>query len=253
VAAEEVEEDKSVKNNATIQVLHISKIYKTEAMETVALDNVSFTIYHGEFVAIMGPSGSGKSTLMHILGALDTPTSGTYILDSENVEKLTDDELADIRNRKIGFIFQAFNLLPRTTVLQNVMLPMRYAGIPIEERRKKAKNYIEMVGLGHRLNHTSNQISGGQQQRVAIARALAMNPSILLADEPTGNIASAQAEEIMAIFQKLNQQGHTVVMITHEPDIAAHAKRIIHVRDGKILSDERNLHQKIAKKQGNID
>ena len=130
---------------------------------------------------------------------------------------------------------------------------MRYAGIPIEERRKKAKNYIEMVGLGHRLNHTSNQISGGQQQRVAIARALAMNPSILLADEPTGNIASAQAEEIMAIFQKLNQQGHTVVMITHEPDIAAHAKRIIHVRDGKILSDERNLHQKIAKKQGNID
>ena len=253
MAAEEVEEDKSVKNNATIQVLHISKIYKTEAMETVALDNVSFTIYHGEFVAIMGPSGSGKSTLMHILGALDTPTSGTYILDSENVEKLTDDELADIRNRKIGFIFQAFNLLPRTTVLQNVMLPMRYAGIPIEERRKKAKNYIEMVGLGHRLNHTSNQISGGQQQRVAIARALAMNPSILLADEPTGNIASAQAEEIMAIFQKLNQQGHTVVMITHEPDIAAHAKRIIHVRDGKILSDERNLHQKIAKKQGNID
>jgi len=222
-------------------------------METVALADISFQISKGEFVAIMGPSGSGKSTLMHILGALDTPTSGTYILDGENVEKLSDDELADIRNRKIGFIFQAFNLLPRTTVMQNVMLPMRYAGIPLEERMKRAQKYIEMVGLGHRLNHTSNQISGGQQQRVAIARALAMNPAILLADEPTGNIASAQAEEIMAIFQELNTQGHTIIMITHEPDIAEHAKRVIHVRDGNIIDDTINNKQKIAKRQKNVD
>jgi len=246
---EEAEEDKSVKSNETIQVSNVSKIYKTEAMETVALDNVSFKINKSEFVAIMGPSGSGKSTLMHILGALDIPTSGTYILDGENVEKLSDDELADIRNRKIGFIFQAFNLLPRTSVLQNVMLPMRYAGIPVVQRIEKAKKYIKMVGLEHRLNHTSNQISGGQQQRVAIARALAMNPAILLADEPTGNIATAQAEEIMAIFQDLNNQGHTIVMITHEPDIAAHAKRIVHIRDGKIISEETNTHPKIAKRQ----
>lgn len=223
-----------------ISVSYLSKIYKSEAMETVALSDVSFSIEKGEFVAIMGPSGSGKSTLMHILGALDTPTSGTYVLDGENVEKLTDDQLADIRNRKIGFIFQAFNLLPRTTTLNNVMLPLRYAGVPKEEREKRAKKYLEMVGLGQRLNHTSNQISGGQQQRVAIARALAMNPSILLADEPTGNIASAQAEEIMAIFQDINDQGHTIVMITHEPDIAAHAKRIIHVLDGQIVMDELN-------------
>jgi putative ABC transport system ATP-binding protein len=236
------------KNYATIDLSHISKIYRTEAMETVALADISFKINSGEFVAIMGPSGSGKSTLMHILGALDAPTSGTYILDGENVEKLTDDELADIRNRKIGFIFQAFNLLPRTTVLQNVMLPMRYAGVPIEERKERATKYIEMVGLGERLHHTSNQISGGQQQRVAIARALSMNPAILLADEPTGNIASVQAEEIMAIFQDINKQGHTIVMITHEPDIAAHAKRIIYVRDGAIVRDEKNPKQIIAKK-----
>jgi putative ABC transport system ATP-binding protein len=220
-----------------IEVTHLSKIYKTEAMETVALDNVSFTINKGEFVAIMGPSGSGKSTLMHILGALDRPTSGTYILDGENVENLSDDALADIRNRKIGFIFQAFNLLPRTTTMKNVMLPMMYAGIPKSEREATAKKFLEMVGLGNRLYHTSNQISGGQQQRVAIARALVLNPALLLADEPTGNIASTQAEEVMAIFQKLNDEGHTIVMITHEPDIAEHAKRIIHVRDGKIVED----------------
>lgn len=236
-----------------IQISHISKIYQTEKLQTVALDDVSFSISEGEFVAIMGPSGSGKSTLMHILGALDTPTSGTYVLDSENVEKLTDDALADIRNRKIGFIFQAFNLLPRTTVLQNVMLPMRYAGISLEERRRRATKYIELVGLAHRINHTSNQISGGQQQRVAIARALVMNPSILLADEPTGNIASAQAEEIMAIFQELHKKGHTIVMITHEPDIAAHSKRILSMKDGKLLSDVANRKQTIAKLKGAVD
>lgn len=242
-----------MKNHATIQTSHITKIYRTEVTETVALDDVSFSIDKGEFVAIMGPSGSGKSTLMHILGALDTPNSGTYILDGENVGSLTDDELADIRNRKIGFIFQAFNLLPRTTVLQNVMLPMRYAGIPIEERTEKAKKYLEMVGLGHRLNHTSNQISGGQQQRVAIARALSLNPAIILADEPTGNIASVQAEEIMTVFKDLNKQGHTIIMITHEHDIAEHAKRIIHLRDGKIVKDNVNHRQKITKKSLTIE
>jgi len=220
-----------------IQVTHLSKIYKNDSVETVALDNVSFEIKKGEFVAIMGPSGSGKSTLMHILGALDLPTSGKYVLDGEPVEKLTDDELSDIRNRKIGFIFQAFNLIPRTTALKNVMLPMAYAGIPEDLRLKTALKYLDLVGLSDRLNHTSNQLSGGQQQRVAIARSLVMNPSILLADEPTGNIASAQAEEVMAIFKKLNTEGRTIIMITHEPDIADHAKRIIYIKDGKIAKD----------------
>lgn len=218
-----------------IETLHLTKIYKTELVETVALSDLSFSITKGEFVAIMGPSGSGKSTLMHIIGALDKPSQGQYLLDGIDVGKLSDDELADIRNQKIGFIFQAFNLLPRTTTLANVMLPMSYAGVPKQEREQKAKKYLEMVGLGDRLYHTSNQISGGQQQRVAIARALVMNPSILLADEPTGNIATTQAEEIMAIFQKLHNEGHTIVMITHERDIARHAKRIIHIRDGKII------------------
>ncbi len=229
-----------------IQMKDVSKIYKGEMVETVALSHISFTVDKGEFVAIMGPSGSGKSTLMHILGALDLATHGEYILDGELVSKLTQDELADIRNRKIGFIFQAFNLLPRTTALRNVMLPMVYAGIPKEEREEKAKKYLEMVGLGNRIYHTSNQLSGGQQQRVAIARGLVMNPAILLADEPTGNIASVQAEEIMALFQKLHEEGHTIVMITHEPDIAAHASRIIHVKDGLILKDEINKNRKKA-------
>ncbi len=217
-----------------ISIDHISKIYKTGDLETTALDNISFHIKNNEFVAIMGPSGSGKSTLMHILGALDLPTSGTYILDGKNIEKLSADELAEIRNRKIGFVFQAFNLLPRTSALKNVMLPLVYAGVPKDQRIAKAKKYLEMVGLGNRLTHTSNQLSGGQQQRVAIARALVLDPAIILADEPTGNIATAQAEEIMAIFKKLHKEGHTIVMITHEPDIAKYAQRIIHIRDGKV-------------------
>lgn len=220
-----------------IKTSHLSKIYETGTIKIAALSDVSFEIKKGEFVAIMGPSGSGKSTLMHIIGALDTPTSGTYTLDKEEVQKLSDDELSDIRNRKIGFIFQSFNLLPRTTALNNVMLPMRYAGIPKKERIERSEKYLKMVGLGDRLNHTSNQLSGGQMQRVAIARSLVMNPSILLADEPTGNIASVQADEIIHIFQKLNEEGHTIVMITHEQDIAEHAKRIIHIRDGKIVKD----------------
>ena len=229
-----------------ISIKNLSKIYKTDILETIAVDNVSFEIKEGEFVAIMGPSGSGKSTLMHIIGALDKPTKGTYILDGKNVENLSDDELSEIRNTKIGFIFQAFNLLPRTTTLTNVMLPMTYAGIPKEERIKTAEKYLKLVGLSDRMNHTSNQISGGQQQRVAIARSLVLNPALILADEPTGNIASAQADEIMAIFEKLNNEGHTIVMITHEPDIAQHAKRIIFIRDGKIVQDSLNKNRKTA-------
>lgn len=230
-----------------IDISHISKIYQTGEVEVKALDDISFKIGKGEFVAIMGPSGSGKSTLMHILGALDLPTSGNYILDGENVSHLTDDELADIRNRKIGFIFQAFNLLPRTTALKNVMLPMVYAGVDKQQREEKAKKYLEMVGLGKRMDHTTAQLSGGQQQRVAIARGLVMDPAILLADEPTGNIASNQAEEVMGIFQKINSDGHTVIMITHEPDIAEHAKRIITIKDGKISQDRKNPNPRKAK------
>ena len=226
-----------------IHVSHLTKIYKIGDIETVALDDISFDVKKGEYVAIMGPSGSGKSTLMHILGALDSPSRGSYILDGANVEHLTDDELADIRNQKIGFIFQAFNLLPRTTALQNVILPLRYGGIPKQQRLSQAIKYLTMVGLADRINHTSNQLSGGQQQRVAIARGLAMNPAILLADEPTGNIASVQVEEIMKIFQQLNKTGHTIIMITHELDIALHAKRIIHIKDGKILKDGINKRQ----------
>lgn len=230
-----------------IQAKHVSKIYKTDILETVALHDISFEIQKGEFVAIMGPSGSGKSTLMHIIGALDLPTSGQYMLDGVDVLSLSDDELSGIRNRKIGFIFQAFNLLPRTTALENVMLPMRYAGISRKERLVTAEKYLNMVGLGERLHHTASQLSGGQQQRVAIARGLVMNPSLLLADEPTGNIASTQAEEIMGIFQQLNAKGHTIVMITHEPDIAQHAKRIIHIKDGKIFNDSTKHKQRNIK------
>ncbi len=229
-----------------IAVDHVSKVYHLENIETIALDSVSFSIAAGEFVAIMGPSGSGKSTLMHILGALDLPTSGQYSLDGTDISHLEDDELSQVRNQKIGFIFQAFNLLPRTTTLKNVMLPMVYAGIPEDERIERATKALQMVGLGNRLSHRSNQLSGGQQQRVAIARGLVMNPAILLADEPTGNIASNQAEEIMEIFQQLNDEGHTIVMITHEPDIAQHAKRIIHIKDGHLIKDERVTHRTVA-------
>jgi len=230
-----------------IDVKNISKIYKNDSVETVALDGVSFQVQKGEFLAIMGPSGSGKSTLMHILGALDIPTYGEYILDGENVGKLNDDELADIRNQKIGFVFQAYNLLPRTSALKNVTVPMMYAGIPRGKREETARKFLTMVGLADRLGHAPNQLSGGQQQRVAIARALVMNPSILLADEPTGNIATQQAVEIMEIFQDLNNRGHTILMITHEPHIAQYAKRIIRIHDGKLDGDDHNGKQRKAK------
>lgn len=218
-----------------IQVKNVSKIYTTGDIETKALDNVSFNIKKGEFVAIMGPSGSGKSTLMHILGALDKPTFGEYILDGFDVSNLSDDELSDVRNKKIGFVFQAFNLLPRTSAIKNVTIPMVYAGVSKEKRLSIAKKFLDMVGLSDRLENTPAQLSGGQQQRVAIARSLVLNPSIILADEPTGNIASNQADEIMTIFKKLNNEGRTIVMITHEPDIAQNANRIIYVKDGKIV------------------
>jgi len=219
-----------------IKANNVSKIYKTGEVEVIALDNVSFEIKKGEFVAIMGPSGSGKSTLMHILGALDLPTKGKYLLDGEDIGKLSDDQLAEIRNKKIGFVFQSFNLLPRTTALRNASIPMIFAGIPKKKRLNRAKKYLRMMGLEDRLNHTPSQLSGGEQQRVAIARAMTMNPSILLADEPTGNIATTQGEEIMKIFKNLNKQGHTIVMITHEALIAEHAKRIIYLRDGRIVN-----------------
>ena len=232
-----------------IEIKNVHKTYKSEG-ETLgfqALRGVSFSIQDGEFVAIMGPSGSGKSTLMHILGALDTATSGAYFLDGRDVSMLADDELADLRRDKIGFVFQAFNLLPRASVLRNVMLPMVYSGVPRLEREIKARAALFAVGLPEsHFSHRSNQLSGGQIQRVAIARALVNSPSLILADEPTGNLDSKTGELVIGTFQKLNkEQNRTIVLITHEPDIAAHASRIIHIKDGMILSDEINKSQRI--------
>jgi putative ABC transport system ATP-binding protein len=231
-----------------IEIKNIKKTYKTGDVEFQALRGVSFVIADGEFVAIMGPSGSGKSTLMHILGALDNPTSGTYFLDKKDVSTLSDDELADIRKNKIGFVFQSFNLLPRTTVLRNVMLPLVYDGIEPEEREKRAKKALLLAGLdeGHFMN-LSNQLSGGQIQRVAIARALVNDPSLILADEPTGNLDSKTSEVVLGTFQKLNKElGRTIILITHEQDIAEHADRILFIRDG--LLEERAPHiKRVAK------
>ncbi|MFH1171283.1 MAG: ABC transporter ATP-binding protein [bacterium] len=222
-----------------ITTTQLTKVYDLDGVTTIALDHVTFTVERGEFIAVMGPSGSGKSTLMHILGALDTPTSGTYLLDGKNVGTMNDDQLAEIRNRRIGFVFQAYNLLPRTTALKNVILPMAYARFPRAKRFQHAKELLHLVGLSDRMDHTSSQLSGGQQQRVAIARALALDPAIILADEPTGNLATAQSEEVMGIFAGLHRQGHTIVMITHEPSVAVYAKRVLTLRDGKIVEDKR--------------
>ena len=233
---------------AMIEVSRLSKIYRNDSLETLALSDVSFEIEKGEFVAIMGPSGSGKSTLMHILGALDKPTSGKYFLGGKDISRLDDDQLAEIRNKKIGFVFQSFNLLPRYSAKRNVILPMIYADVPKEEREKRAREFLKMMGLEERIDHTPAQLSGGEKQRVAIARALACNPSLILADEPTGNIATHQANEVMRIFEDLNERGHTLVVITHEEDIGACAKRIITIKDGRLVSDRKNKKRKVIGK-----
>ncbi|PYQ26722.1 MAG: macrolide ABC transporter ATP-binding protein [Acidobacteria bacterium] len=235
---------------AVIEIRDLVKIYHLGEVDVRALDGVDLTVNEGEFVAIMGPSGSGKSTLMNIIGCLDRPTSGTYVLDAKDVSRMSRDQRAIIRNAKIGFVFQSFNLLARTSALENVELPLLYADFDgsTRDRKQAARDALHRVGLeGREANHPS-QLSGGQQQRVAIARALVTSPAIVLADEPTGNLDSRTSLEIMGIFQDLNDSGKTIVLITHEPDIARHAKRIVHVRDGKIQQDERIMQDRIARK-----
>ncbi|AFS77352.1 putative macrolide ABC transporter ATP-binding protein [Gottschalkia acidurici 9a] len=220
-----------------IKIENLDKVYKNGAIELRALKDINLSIGNKEFVSIMGPSGSGKSTFMNVLGCLDSLTSGKYILDGVDVQDLKEDELAVVRNKKIGFVFQSFNLLPRISTLKNVELPMMYAGVSPKERREKAIEVLEKVGLGNRIEHKPNELSGGQRQRVAIARALVNNPSILLADEPTGNLDSKSGDEVMGIFQQLNNEGVTIVLVTHELEIAEYTKRIVVFRDGEIIED----------------
>ncbi len=223
---------------AVIALRNIERVYRMGEVEVAALRGVSLVIDQGEFVAIMGASGSGKSTMMNIIGCLDVPTRGRYWLDGVDVRRLDEPALARIRNRKIGFVFQSFNLIPRTTALSNVELPLTYAGVPARERRARAMAALEMVGLADRVGHLPNEMSGGQQQRVAVARAIVTNPALILADEPTGNLDSRSSEDVIGVFHQLNREGRTVVLITHEPDIAAHARRVIRLRDGLVVSDE---------------
>lgn len=224
-------------SNHLIEVKNVYKIYNPGENEVRALDGISVTIDHGEFVAIVGHSGSGKSTFMNMLGCLDTPTSGDYYLDGVNVAGMTDDELSDIRNKQIGFIFQGFNLIPSLTAKENVELPLVYRGMPAEQRRQLAEEALTRVGMEHRMNHRPSELSGGQQQRVAIARAIAARPPIIMADEPTGNLDTRSGEEVMKILHELNEEGRTIVLITHDNDIARQATRAIRIIDGKVVSD----------------
>ena len=230
--------------NVLISAKNLTKKYGEPPSETVALDNVSIEIKKGEFAAIIGPSGSGKSTLMHILGCLDKPTEGEYFFRGREVSKLSDNSLAEIRNKQIGFVFQFFNLLPRTSALKNAGLPLLYAGVDKEERHSKALKILSSLGLSERVNSTPGQLSGGEQQRVAIARALINNPSVIFADEPTGNVDTKTSREIMKIFQSLNKRGNTIIVITHDPEVATYASRIITVRDGKVESDKKMKRRK---------
>lgn len=221
-------------STSIIEASELRKTYQVGEVQVHALDGLDVRIEKGAYIALMGPSGSGKSTLMNVLGCLDTPTSGEYVLNGNDVSSLSDDELAEIRNKEIGFVFQTFNLLPRYTALENVALPMIYAGIPKLERLQRAERVLKKVGLCDRMDHRPNELSGGQRQRVAVARALVMNPSIILADEPTGNLDSVTSDGIMELFSEINKDGNTVIVVTHEEDIAAHAERVIRLKDGKI-------------------
>jgi len=240
-------------SNSIIQVSDLTKIYQMGTQEVRALNGVSFDVQPNEYIAIMGPSGSGKSTLMNLIGCLDTPSSGTYILNSQDVSELEDSELAEVRNREIGFVFQTFNLLPRTDCLSNVELPLIYSGIKTAERHERASETLRRVGLGDRIDHKPNELSGGQRQRVAIARALVNNPSILLADEPTGNLDTQTGEDIMRLFEELYRSGNTIIVVTHEPEIAEHARRIIRLRDGKIESDKKVENPALENKEIKIE